>query len=266
MAIYVCSDIHGQYGLFLRALEQVGFSDADQMYILGDVIDREPDSIPLLQDVMNRKNVTLILGNHEFMMHQYLSQHRDGDPWMHPANAGRKTLTAYSLLTDGDRRAIRDFLSGLYLQVEVKIGSSTYLFSHSYFADGGAKKWLDTYYGSVYDAVWDSPWRNGYYMRLEHYLDGMEHIVGHKPVQTIDEEYWPGGTMPEMPHYLHDPAHHISDIDLGCAVIPFLHDESLPEIYRERYASACLCVLDLEKHAAGDPDAAVYVMPDAIQK
>ena len=265
MAIYVCSDIHGQYGLFLRALEQVGFSDGDQMYILGDVIDRGPDSIPLLQDVIRRKNITLLLGNHEFMMHQYLRRHSDGSPWMHPANGGRKTLTAFSLLPDGERREIRDFLSDLYLQIEVEAGGRAYLLSHSYYADGGTKQWHDVCYEDVYRAVWESPWRS-YRIHLSFYDDGMEHIVGHKPVQTIDEEYWPGGTMPEMPHYLHDPAHHISDIDLGCAVIPFLHDESLPESYRERYASACLCVLDLEKHAAGDPDAAVYVMLDAIQK
>ena len=265
MAIYVCSDIHGQYGLFLRALEQVGFSDADQMYILGDVIDRGPDSIPLLQDVMNKKNVTLILGNHEFMMSQYLSRNRDGDPWMHPANAGRKTLTAYSLLPDEERREIRDFLSDLYLQIEVEAGSRAYLLSHSYFAYGSTKKWLNVCNEDVYRAVWESPWRS-YRILLSFYDDGMEHIVGHKPVQTIDGEYWPGDTMPEMPRYLHDPVHHITDIDLGCAFIPFLHNESIPESYRERYSSACLCVLDLEKHAAGDPDAAVYVMPDAVQR
>ena len=52
MTRYVCSDIHGQYSLFLKALDRIGFSESDHMYIIGDVIDRGPDSMALLRDVM----------------------------------------------------------------------------------------------------------------------------------------------------------------------------------------------------------------------
>ena len=37
---YVMSDIHGMADLFKRMLEQIGFSDEDTLYILGDMIDR----------------------------------------------------------------------------------------------------------------------------------------------------------------------------------------------------------------------------------
>ena len=55
MGIYVCSDIHGMYDLYCRMLETVQFSDGDHLYILGDMIDRGPDGIKILQDVIDRE-------------------------------------------------------------------------------------------------------------------------------------------------------------------------------------------------------------------
>ena len=51
MSIYVMSDIHGEADLFHAMLEQIGFSESDTLYILGDVIDRGPDGIALLQEI-----------------------------------------------------------------------------------------------------------------------------------------------------------------------------------------------------------------------
>ena len=49
MNIYILSDIHGHYDAFMRMLEQIKFTDRDFMYILGDVIDRGPDGVQLIQ-------------------------------------------------------------------------------------------------------------------------------------------------------------------------------------------------------------------------
>ena len=65
---YVMSDLHGLYKEYLQMLEQIRFSPEDRLYVLGDVIDRGPDGIRLLQDIMERENVTMLLGNHEDMM------------------------------------------------------------------------------------------------------------------------------------------------------------------------------------------------------
>lgn len=43
MATYVVSDLHGQYRIFLKLLEMVDFSENDQLYMLGDAIDRGPE-------------------------------------------------------------------------------------------------------------------------------------------------------------------------------------------------------------------------------
>lgn len=67
---YVMSDIHGHYREYQEMLELIQFGDDDRLFILGDVIDRGPDGGALLMDVLNDNRVTLLLGNHEFMMVQ----------------------------------------------------------------------------------------------------------------------------------------------------------------------------------------------------
>ena len=48
--IYVCSDIHGHYSCYAALLECIGLRPDDTLYILGDVIDRGPDGVKILQD------------------------------------------------------------------------------------------------------------------------------------------------------------------------------------------------------------------------
>ena len=48
MATYVVSDVHGYYNLFMNVLSQVGFSDRDYLWLIGDAIDRGPDGIKII--------------------------------------------------------------------------------------------------------------------------------------------------------------------------------------------------------------------------
>ena len=45
MAVYAVSDLHGQYDTFINGLENIGFGDSDELYMIGDAIDRGPDGI-----------------------------------------------------------------------------------------------------------------------------------------------------------------------------------------------------------------------------
>ncbi len=65
--VYIMSDIHGQYAKYKRMLEKIEFSDADDLYVLGDIIDRGPEPVELLLDMSMRMNVFPILGNHDMM-------------------------------------------------------------------------------------------------------------------------------------------------------------------------------------------------------
>ena len=65
--IYVIADIHGCYDVYISLLKKIKFSDEDELFVLGDVVDRGPEPIKVLQDMMMRPNVYPILGNHDYM-------------------------------------------------------------------------------------------------------------------------------------------------------------------------------------------------------
>ena len=62
---YVMSDIHGEYTKYITMLETIDFRETDTLYVLGDVVDRGPEPIRLLMDMMNRANVFPLMGNHD---------------------------------------------------------------------------------------------------------------------------------------------------------------------------------------------------------
>ena len=65
--IYAMSDIHGQYELFRNLMEQIPLGKDDILYVLGDVVDRGPDSMNTLKYMMANPNIIPIMGNHELM-------------------------------------------------------------------------------------------------------------------------------------------------------------------------------------------------------
>ena len=67
---YVISDIHGEYGLLMRLLDKIKFSQSDELYVCGDMVDKGEESIRVLKFLLNAPNVRCILGNHE---HAFLS-------------------------------------------------------------------------------------------------------------------------------------------------------------------------------------------------
>ena len=170
-------------------------------------------------------------------------------------------MTSYTMLLNEDKQAIRHFLDDLYLQVEVTVGRKTFLLSHSSFlADFGEVKWQapEISEEEVLDVVWCSPWRRWEHIAPEEYRkDGRYHIIGHVPVLLIGDEDWLDGKRPDMPCYYEDKENRLVNIDLGCAFIPAAR-EGLYDKDR-RADGASLCVLDLERFAAGDLDAAIYL-------
>ena len=67
MKTYVMSDIHGCYDKYMEMLDKIGFSEDDTLYVLGDILDRGPHPVKIIQDLMKRPNVVCLAGNHEYM-------------------------------------------------------------------------------------------------------------------------------------------------------------------------------------------------------
>lgn len=67
MARYAIGDIHGCYDEFMQLLKEIDFnSGKDTLYLVGDIVNRGPKSVEVLDWVLkNSNNVISILGNHE---------------------------------------------------------------------------------------------------------------------------------------------------------------------------------------------------------
>lgn len=68
---YCVSDLHGEYGLFLKLLDKINFCEGDELYVLGDIIDKGDSSVRLLKYISERDNIHCILGNHEHAFLEY---------------------------------------------------------------------------------------------------------------------------------------------------------------------------------------------------
>lgn len=62
---YVMSDVHGEYELFVKLLEKIKFSERDELYIAGDIIEKGHSSVKLAKLIFSMPNVHVIMGNHE---------------------------------------------------------------------------------------------------------------------------------------------------------------------------------------------------------
>ena len=92
----IIGDVHGYYDGLIALLEVIAPGRDDMVYFLGDLIDRGPQSSQVVEFVRN-SHYRCILGNHEYMMIQALSdtkvQHQAWQSWYQ--SGGIKTVKSY---------------------------------------------------------------------------------------------------------------------------------------------------------------------------
>jgi serine/threonine protein phosphatase 1 len=92
----VIGDVHGYYEGLMTLLEAIAPTSEDQIYFLGDLIDRGPHSCHVVNFVQ-RNNYPCVLGNHEQMLLNILT--RNNVPtqalqaWLY--SGGQATLNSY---------------------------------------------------------------------------------------------------------------------------------------------------------------------------
>lgn len=135
---YVMSDIHGYYDKFLKMLEKINFTDNDTMIIIGDVIDRGPQGITMLKDIMGRKNVMMTMGNHELMMLESLlgpygekEQQKSSENWIQ-RNGGYETMKEIDPMTDEELMKIIAFISELPTAIDLELGGRKFHMVHAW--------------------------------------------------------------------------------------------------------------------------------------
>lgn len=172
--IYVLSDIHGNKENFDSILEQINLQTEDSLYILGDVIDRYPYGIQLLQQIMETPNAHMLLGNHEWMMMKalgiryyglgdldgtdgtYQSYESEEELFTHwYENAGEVTHEAWRKLSGEEQEELGSFLSALPLSYDVSVGGKDFKLVHAAPVELYRQFPASPYENAVEFAVWD---------------------------------------------------------------------------------------------------------------
>lgn len=136
MSTYVMSDIHGHYDEFIEMMELIKFSNKDKLFIIGDIIDRGPKSLQMIEYVRSHDNVIMLLGNHELMMYDYFRQKSAMNRNVWYSNGGRVTHNDIIASVSEDKLdALEQELLGwsgkLPLILEVEIGDIRYVLCHA---------------------------------------------------------------------------------------------------------------------------------------
>ena len=160
MATYVMSDIHGQYEKYLDMLGKISFSEDDTLYILGDVIDRGPEPVKVLMDMSSRPNVFPIMGNHELMAIEVLSdilkevteeslsvvdESLIGKIMEWNLNGGAVTLEKFKELPKEKRKELFDYICDFSMIEALDIGDRAFVLVHSTLGNFAPTKKLRQY-------------------------------------------------------------------------------------------------------------------------
>lgn len=155
--IYVMSDIHGNLSNYNSIMNQINLGREDEIYVLGDVIDRYPYGLTILREIMQMKNAHMVLGNHEWMMLKAVGKPYD-DSYDKPYtlkdarkqwynNGGKATDTSFRPLPENEKIDIIDYLQSLPISIDVTVNHNLFHLVHA------APEDLYEPFGHRYDSV-----------------------------------------------------------------------------------------------------------------
>lgn len=206
------SDIHGRYDKFTQMLRHINFSKIDKLYILGDVIDRGEEPILLLNEIMEKDNIHLLMGNHEYMMINALMHNVYIDTWVY--NGGYTTLDKFLELNEKDKQDILEYLYHLPVIIpSLTVNGQCFYLSHSAPPNIKLEKteYMYTLKESLLDsALWERVDLNVHLPLFSTLYPERILLSGH----TIVSHY---SDSPLENHIFHSKDGIFIDIDCGCA-------------------------------------------------
>jgi serine/threonine protein phosphatase 1 len=116
---FVIGDIHGAFNALRQCLERSNFDyELDTLICLGDVGDGWPDTKKCIDELLQIKNLTYLLGNHDLWLLGWMKKGTLEDAWL--TQGGIATISSYS---SGVPVAHRQFMEkGLpYFTVDKKL-------------------------------------------------------------------------------------------------------------------------------------------------
>ena len=221
------SDIHGCNKTFQKLLfETLNLQKNDQLYLLGDYIDRGPDSKGVLDTIQNLITngyyVRCLLGNHEQLLLQAYNEPDSASLWLR--NGGIQTLISFDVTSIASLpHEYISFISKMELYIDIP---------HYYLVHAGFNFTNGTnFLGDTTAMLWIRNWYKDVNYPL---LRGKRIIHGHTPQSKYVLE-----KQMEITHIPNFPV----NIDAGC-------------VYKGKFDDAGhLCALNLS-------DGSVYFEPN----
>lgn len=220
MRYFLISDVHGQYGKMIKALDNAGFDpQKDTLVSLGDLFDRGAENLKVLEYVMKLPKKILILGNHDARLEALFNGAE-----VRSADSYNGTVRTIYELTGGrysfslsDKKTKNGKLLSKYFQTLVgAVEFSHYIAAHAWvFGDyqdflGNREYWIDTSWINTYGAWQSKMWPH----------NGKKIVVGHRHACKWREKNEPNYDPYEYPenHKIYEDEHIVA-ID-GCSNYP----------------------------------------------
>ena len=193
MAVYVMSDLHGNYEGFMSILEQIKFSEEDELYVDGDIVDRGKGGIKILQYMMMQPNIYPIIGNHEYALMQVLDfvtqeiteetiskiDEKTLQNIIEYQNiGGQVTLDEFHKLSKEEQQDIMEYLKEFAAYEEISVKGNKFVIIHAGLIHFRPERKLDDY--QLYELIFKAPdYEKVYFM--DKYL-----VTGHLPTRAIE--------------------------------------------------------------------------------
>ena len=151
MAIYVLSDVHGHKAALDEALGLASPGDSDAIYVLGDMVDRGPEPLGVIQLVRSLPNAHVLMGNHERMLVDILRETGDMDSFTWALNGGVATALGLDALDKDELAELVDWVEALPLFDVVDTATRRYILVHAGIDALEARAFLATAGIDVFD-------------------------------------------------------------------------------------------------------------------
>ncbi len=154
------TDIHGCINSFWALLDQLALTTSDELYLLGDYIDRGPNSKGVIDHIWQLQEdgyqIECLRGNHEQLLLE--SRQRPGQNMLWLANGGWETLASFKI--QSTYRVPQEYLKfcqGLpyYLEVDhyILVHAGLSFDNEDPLADREAMLWIREWYDNI-DRDW----------------------------------------------------------------------------------------------------------------
>lgn len=198
MATYVFSDVHGHNRTLDRLLSKVQPAEDDEIWVLGDLVDRGPDPLDAIRTCRALPNTHVLMGNHEDMMLYFFKNPNDfAMSFQWDFNGGHTTKNDLSRLSESELIDIVDWTDNLSLSAHVTVGERQYILVHAGLkplAFSSHSRWTDVTMDALlrYQERDDVLWiRDDFWAAPTGFVnergEGPIVIAGHTPVPYVED-------------------------------------------------------------------------------